>query len=200
MVSRLMAQNAAAEQEFRKEWGWLLAIGILEILVGIYCVWAQVTATLATILVLGALLFVVGVAEIIGAFRAHGAGHVILFLLGGLISIVVGLALLSHPGAGALAVTLLLAAALVVTGIFRFWGSLALQFPHYGWAAVSGVLSFILGLLLWAQWPSSATWFIGFIVGINFIFTGVWLASLAFMLKNAPSGQDIGGQVAAPRL
>jgi uncharacterized membrane protein HdeD (DUF308 family) len=63
------------------------------------------------------------------------------------------------------------------------------------------VLSCILGVLLWAQWPISALWFIGFIVGLNFIFTGAWLSSLAFRLKNAPGGQSIGGsQMAAPRI
>ncbi|HTJ27531.1 MAG TPA: HdeD family acid-resistance protein [Candidatus Limnocylindria bacterium] len=201
MVARFFAQNATAEQEFRKEWGWLLAIGIIEIAVGVYCLTSQITATLASVVALGVLLFVVGVAEIVGAFRAHGAGHVILFLLGGLLSIVVGLALMSRPGAGALTVTLLLAAMLVVGGIYRFWAALAIQFPHYGWAAISGVLSCILGVLLWAQWPISALWFIGFIVGLNFIFTGAWLSSLAFRLKNAPGGQSIGGsQMAAPRI
>ena len=200
MIAPFMVQNPAAEQELRKEWGWLLGIGVLEVIVGIYCLANQITATLASIVVLGGLLFIVGVAEIIGAFRAHGAGHVILFLLGGLLSIVVGIALISRPDAGALTVTLLLSAMLVVGGIFRFWGALAMQLPHYGWAALSGVLSFILGILLWAQWPTSATWFIGFVVGLNFIFTGLWLASLAFQLKNLASGEGMGGQMAAPRI
>jgi uncharacterized membrane protein HdeD (DUF308 family) len=199
MVSRFFVQDAvAAEQELRKDWGWLLAIGVIEIAIGVYFLTSQITATLASVVALGALVFVAGVAELIGAFRAHGAGHVILFLLSSLLSIVVGLALISHPAAGALVVTLLLAAMLIVGGIFRFWGALAMQFPHYGWAALSGVLSFVLGILLWAQWPTSALWFIGFIVGLNLIFTGVWLASLAFQVKNAP--ERIGGQMAAPRM
>lgn len=198
MVAGYFAHNLASETEaLHREWGWMLAIGILEIIVGVYALTSQITATLASVVALGVVLLVVGIAEIVGAFRAHGAGHVILFLLGGLLNIVVGLALVTHPVVGALVVTLLVAAMLVVAGIFRFWGALALQFPHYGWAALSGVLSFILGVLLWAQWPSTATWFIGFIVGLNFIFTGIWLASIALAARRSPE-ESLGG-LATPR-
>jgi uncharacterized membrane protein HdeD (DUF308 family) len=131
-------------------------------------------------------LLIVGVAQIIGAFMARGAGHVILLLLVGILDVVVGLMLLQHPGMGALTLTLLLAALFVFGGIFRFITALWLQLPNYGWVAVSAVITFILGVLLWLQWPFSATWFIGFAVGVNFIVAGIaWLA-LALQLRRLP--------------
>jgi uncharacterized membrane protein HdeD (DUF308 family) len=176
---------ASSIGQARKEWGWYLVLGILLILLGIYAIVYGEAATLAAIIVLGIVLLVAGIVQIVGAFMARGAGHVILALLVGVLDIIVGLMLLQHPGIGALTITLLLAALFVFGGIFRFVSALWLQFPQYGWVALSGALTFILGILLWLQWPVSAAWFIGFIVGLNFIFVGITWAMLALRLKAA---------------
>lgn len=153
------------------------------ILLGIYALWAETFATIASVIALGVVLVVAGIAQLIGAFMARGAGHVILLLLAGALDIIVGLMLLQHPIAGALTITLLLAAVFVFGGVFRFASALWLQFPQYGWVAASGAISFILGVLLWVQWPISAFWFIGFVVGLNFIFAGIAWSSLGLKLK-----------------
>lgn len=169
----------------RKLWGWYLTLGIVLIVVGLYAIWAEGMATMASVIVLGAVIFVAGIAQIIGAFMARGAGHVILLLLVGVLDIIVGLMLLEYPAAGALTITLLLAALFVFGGVFRFVSALWLQFPHYGWMAFSGIVSVILGVLLWAQWPYSAIWFIGFVVGLNFIFAGAAWSWMALKLRPA---------------
>jgi uncharacterized membrane protein HdeD (DUF308 family) len=183
---RTIAEDAAASlRQAHKEWGWYLALGILLILVGVYAIVSGEAATLASVIVLGVVLLIAGVVQIIGAFMARGAGHVILALLVGALDIVVGLMLLQHPGIGALTITLLLSALFVFGGIYRFVTALWLQFPQYGWVAFSGFLTFVLGILLWLQWPVSAFWFIGFVVGLNFIFAGIAWSALALRLKAA---------------
>lgn len=181
---RTIAEEVAGSvSQAHKVWGWYLVMGIALILVGIYAIWSGTAATLASIIVLGAVLFIAGIFQIVGAFVARGAGHVILALLVGALDIVVGIMLMEHPGAGALTVTLLLAALFVAGGIIRFFSAMWLQFPQYGWVAFSGAMSFVLGILLWMQWPISAAWFIGFIVGLNFIFAGISWSALALKLK-----------------
>src|SRR5579871_3376124 len=180
-----MRQIVADAAEAQKNWGWYVALGILFILVGLYAIWAEGAATLASVFALGIVLVIAGVGQLVAAFMARGAGHVILLLLVGVLDVIVGLMLLEHPVAGALVVTLLLAALLVFGGVFRFIAALMTQFPNYGWVAASGVLSVILGLLLWAQWPFSAVWFIGFVVGLNFIFAGISWTWLGGRLKPA---------------
>lgn len=179
------ARLARAIDEAHKLWGWYSALGIALILLGIYALWAETFATIASVIALGIVLVVAGIAQLIGAFMARGAGHVILLLLAGALDIIVGLMLLQHPIAGALTITLLLAAVFVFGGAFRFVSALWLQFPQYGWMAASGAISFILGVLLWAQWPVSAFWFIGFVVGLNFILAGIAWSSLGLKLKAA---------------
>jgi len=178
-----MRQIAWDVQAAHRQWGWYLAVGILLIVVGIYAIYAEGLATLASVIAIGFVLLIAGIAQIVGAFMARGAGHVILLLLVGFLDLIVGFALLQHPTVGALAITLLLAAVFLFGGIFRFVSALWLQFPNYGWVAVSGLISFILGVLLWVQWPVSAFWFIGFAVGLNFIFAGIAWSSLGLKLK-----------------
>lgn len=182
---RTIAEDAAAlVTQAHKVWGWYMALGVFLILVGFYAIYAGAAATLASIMLLGVVLMVAGVAQVIGAFMARGTGHIILALLVGVLDIVVGLMLMQHPGAGALTITLLIAALLVFGGLYRFIAALWLQFPQYGWVAFNGIMSFILGVLLWIEWPVSAAWFIGFVVGLNFIFAGVAWAAVAWRLRS----------------
>lgn len=179
----IAADVAGSIQQAHKMWGWYLALGILLILVGVYAILYGEAATIASIIVLGAVLLIAGIAQIIGAFMTRGAGHVILFLLVGVIDIIVGWMLLQHPGVGALTLTLLLSVLFVFGGIFRFVAALWLQFPHYGWVAFSALVTLVLGVLLWISWPVSGLWFIGFAVGVNFIFAGVGWSAMAWKLR-----------------
>ena len=183
-MKAVAADVMQSAQEVQKLWGWYLALGIVLILSGAYVIYAGGAGTIASVIALGAILCVAGIAQIVSAFMARSAGHVILLLLVGALDIIVGIMLAQHPGAGALTITLLLATLFVFGGIYRFVAALWLQFPQYGWVAASGIVSVILGILLWNQWPSSASWFIGFAVGINFIFAGVAWSALALKLKN----------------
>ncbi len=176
-------QRALSSDELRREWKWYFGVGVALVLLGILALIAEVSATLASVIVYGAIVFVAGIAQIVGAFRAHGAGHVFLYLLLGVLDAIVGLILIGHPLLGALVLTLLLAIMFVVGGAFRLISALWLRFPHYGWAAFSGAVTVVLGLMLWDQFPTSALWFIGLAIGINFIFFGASLASMGLRLR-----------------
>jgi uncharacterized membrane protein HdeD (DUF308 family) len=171
-------------QDVQKLWGWYLALGIALIAVGAYAIYAQSAATQASIITLGVLLCIGGVAQIITALSSRNAGHMALLLLVGVLYIVVGVMLAQHPDAGALTLTMLLAALFVFDGIYRIVAALWLQFPQYGWVIFSGIISIVLGVMLWMQWPYSASWFIGFAVGLNFIITGIAWSVFAVRLKN----------------
>jgi uncharacterized membrane protein HdeD (DUF308 family) len=179
----IAADVAGSIQQAHKTWGWYLALGILLILVGVYAIANDIAASFVSVVVLGALLIVAGVAQLIGAFITRGAGHVILLLLVGALDIIVGWMLIQHPELGALFLTLLLSVLFVFGGIYRFVAALWLQFPHYGWVAFSGLVSLALGVLLWTSWPLSGLWFIGIAVGVNFIFAGLAWSTMAWKLR-----------------
>ena len=162
-----------------------MALGIGLILVGFMAISSDFIATLATVIFFGWLIFIAGIAQIVGAFFTRGAGNIILMLLVGILDVVIGLVLVRNPVSGALTITLLLAILFVFGGIFRFVSALWMKFPNYGLAAFSGFITFVLGVLLWNQWPPLALWFIGFAVGVNFIFSGIGLDRTSLELKAA---------------
>ena len=53
------------------------------------------------------------------------------------------------------------------------------------WLLASGLLSLILGLLIWNQWPVSGMWAVGALVGVNLLGTGLALAALASTLNKS---------------
>jgi uncharacterized membrane protein HdeD (DUF308 family) len=184
MANILQTLQASAEEELHRKWGWYVALGILMVVLGGYCVYAEIAATLASVLILGGILIAGGLAYVVTLFALRpNVGHALLMLLTAALEVIVGLTLIRHPEVGALMLTLFIAAFLIVAGTFRFFWSLWLQLPGYGWAAFSGALAVLLGILLWTQWPISAFWFIGFAVGVTFIFDGVAWCSLGLKFK-----------------
>lgn len=173
--------------EVRRNWGWVLALGVALFVLGLIATTAAFAATLATVIFLGFLLLVAGAFEIANAFRHGHYGGFWMHLITGSLDIVCGAVLLAFPGAGAAALTLILAILFLVGGAVRAFSSLIMRLPNGGWATLSGVIDFILGLLLLGSWPVSALWFLGLCVGIGLIFRGVWWVAFALSVRQ-PSG------------
>ena len=183
---RLLISDANdAISAIRKEWGWFLALGIALAVLGVAAILYQGASTIASVITLGGIMMAAGVVQLALMIQAHGTGHVILYLLLGVLDLIVGFVLIMHPAVGALAVTLVLSAYFIAGGLYRVIYALWLQFPQYGWVVFSGIIMLALGFLLWAQWPASAFWFPGLAVGVNFIFIGVSWIALAIHVRGA---------------
>jgi len=156
----------------RPRWGWLLALGILMVILGTVALFIMPAATIGTALVLGWLLVISGVIELIHAFRVRRWGGLFLHLIGGLLGVFVGFLIVTHPVAGAVAWTLLFASFFTVIGLFRLIAAISLKFPNWGWAVFDGIITLALGIMLWLQWPSSGLWFLGLAVGVSLLLRG----------------------------
>ena len=159
-------------EHLHHRWGWLLVMGILMAILGTVALFLSPAATIGTVIVLGWLLIVSGVIEVVHSFRVLRWGGVFLHLAGGVLGVLIGLLVVTHPVAGALSLTLLFASFFTVIGLFRLIAAIRLKFPHWGWAVFDGVVTLLLGILLWAEWPWSGLWFIGFAVGVSLILRG----------------------------
>lgn len=153
-------------------WGWFLFIGILMVVFGTVALILTPAATLGTVIVLGWLLAVSGIMECIHAFQIRKWTGFFLDLLGGTLGLVVGLLVVTHPVRGALAWTMLFAAYFTVVGCFRLATAIRLKFPKWRWVVFDALVTLVLGILLWAEWPSSGIWFIGLAVGISMVLRG----------------------------
>jgi uncharacterized membrane protein HdeD (DUF308 family) len=174
-------------EEVRRNWGWFLVLGIALIVLGTVALGLAGLATLVSVLAFGWFLLIGGVFEAVAAFWARRWSGFFLHLLGGILYAVVGIMLLANPGAGALTLTLLLAAFFLVSGAFQAGAAVALRFPNWGWAALGGVVTAVLGTLIWARWPSDAVWVIGLFVGIDLLFRGWAWVMFALAARRLPS-------------
>jgi uncharacterized membrane protein HdeD (DUF308 family) len=172
--------------EVRRNWGWFLVLGISLIVLGTFAISWSLLATIASVLLFGWLLVVSGVMEVVSSFWARRWTGFFLHLLAGVLDVVVGLLVVTHPAAAAAALTLLLAAFFMVSGIYRIVMAVALRFPNWGWALLGGVVTVLLGAMLWAEWPETAFWFIGLCVGIEMLFRGWSWVMFALTVRSLP--------------
>lgn len=170
----------------RHRWGWLLVLGISMVILGTIALFITPAATLGTVLVLGWLLVVSGIVEAIHSFSVRRWSGIFLHLIGGILGVLVGLLVVTHPVAGALAWTLLFASFFTVIGLFRLVAAIRLKFPNWGWAAFDGAVTLLLGLLLWIDWPGSGIWFLGFAVGISLLLRGWSYVMFAIAIRSSP--------------
>jgi uncharacterized membrane protein HdeD (DUF308 family) len=178
-----------AMEALSRNWGWLLALSLLMIVLGVFAIGAPVVATIAVQLMLGWLLVIGGIAQGIHAFMVQRWGGFLLQLLSAALYLVIGILLLVNPVEGALALTIVLAVYLIVEGIFKIVMALRVRDHRgWGWVLASGVLSLVLGVMIWAQWPAAGLWVIGLLVGIQLLFTGWSMLMLALAARAHAQG------------
>lgn len=173
-------------------WPWFLVLGAVLMVVGALAISAPyLTAltTLTTVFMCGILLLCGGVVQIVNAFLARSWRGFFLYLLGGILHMVVGLLMVQHPVVAAAGITLLLAALFMVGGAARIIYTLLERFTGWGWVLFNGIVTLLLGILIWQEWPASTEWVIGLFVGIDLLFNGWSWVMLAFLVKDvAPQG------------
>ncbi len=147
----------------------------------------SVLVTLASVFVLGWALVFGGIFQAIHAVKVSAWSGVFLELLLAILYVVVGLMVVAHPEAGAMSVTLLMGAFFLVGGLFKVFASTILHPPGRAWLLLSGAIAFLLGIMIWAEWPVSGLWVIGTFVAIDLVFSGVWLIMLALNVRGLPS-------------
>jgi len=176
-MGNIQTLTVQAPPEIVQYWGWFVAFGIGLLLLGIAAVVRSVTATVVSMLFFGFLLLMASGIEIAQAIMVgHWAGffqHLLAAVLFG----VAGLLLVAKPVVSAEVATLFMTMFFMIGGLFQLIASVALHLPGWGWGAADGIIAFVLGVLVLAQWPASGLWVIGLFIGIDLIFYGcAWIA------------------------
>ena len=163
----------------QRNWGWFLALGVVQIILGTIALGESVLMTLFSVVMLGWLLIIGGIFSVIHAFVERKWNGFIIDLLTGLLYGIVGFMMVANPGESAVTLTLVISLFLMVGGVFRIVEGIVGSLPHKGWVLLNGVVTLALGILIWRRWPSSSLWVIGLFVGIDLIFYGFSLVALA---------------------
>ncbi len=168
-------------------WGWFVALGLLLIAIGVFA-WIEVVAvTIAGAIFLGAAMFVGGILQIIQAFMVRGGwSGFLLHVLIGVLYLVGGLLIMGEPVQGAVVITVFLSVVLAVSGIMRMLMALRHRELAGWWLMLfSGIISLLIGLLLYASLPWSGLWVLGTLIAVELVVGGITLVQFGWMLRKA---------------
>ena len=159
--------------------------GIAVVLLGVLAILLPTIATLGIGLLVGGLLFVAGVFNLQRAWQFRGFPGFGWSMAGAVLLALAGLFFLLNPGGGAALLTVILVVLFLFEGVVEIAFALQHRWLRiWGWIMASGIASLAIALLLLAHWPSSAAWAIGLLVGINLLFTGIWLLAMSSAVKS----------------
>jgi len=164
-------------------WGAPFVGGLLIAAIGILAIVLAAVATLATVFAFGLLLVVGGIIEMAAAFRRREGHQLLLPLLSGVLSLVVGVLFIARPVTGLAAITLMLAAFFFASGLFRGITSLMDRYARWGLDLLYGVVAIALGVILLAGFPLAPLWVIGTLVGVELLVRGSAIMGMALMVR-----------------
>jgi uncharacterized membrane protein HdeD (DUF308 family) len=178
--------HSAVFGEVRRNWGWLLALGILFVILGFIGLGMTFAVTMASVLMFGILLLIGAGVQLVDAAKCKGWKGIILHVLIALLYFVAGISAIRDPLDASAMLTLLLAGALIIVGLAR--GIMAFQlrgFRNWFWPLLGGVVSIILGTVILAHWPVSGLWIIGLFVSVELIVNGWTYIFVALTARSA---------------
>ena len=180
-----MALRAPSEI-VRQATTWSTVWGVLLIIFGMAAVASPFLAAVAINAVIAWLIVMAGVIHLIVAFHAFRAGSMLWKLLVGLAYIFFGGYLITHPSLAVASLTLVLASLFLVEGVLNialFFQMRSVQ--GSGWVLADGIITLLLGLMIYRQWPSSSAWAIGTLVGVSMIVSGVTRVMMSLAVRKA---------------
>src|SRR6516162_8625250 len=180
------AMRDAMRETVKRHSVWYLIQGILMVVGGILALIYPIVSSVAVVLFLGWVLIISGIVQGVSLIGAQNVPHFWLQLVSVVLSIIVGVLFLQHPGEGLLTLTLLLIVFFMVEGMSKIIFALTIRpFPNWGWVLASGIIGILLSFYLWASLPITAIWLLGVLLGIQLICEGVAIGYLAWQVRNS---------------
>lgn len=168
-----------------------LLTGILLVVLGIAGIAIPAVSTIVAETWLAIILTSAGVTKLVYTFQTRNDDGFIWKLLLSILYIATGVILFFYPLTGVLTLTLLLGSFLLTEGVFELILSFKLKGqPNSPWVLTNAIMTLLLGVIVWLQWPSDAPWLIGTLVGASVLFTGVSRVMLSVKARSAlPTSQ-----------
>ena len=160
--------------------------GIIMVICGGLSVVSPFAAGISVTILVGTFLFFGGVAQCFLAFQAGAFSHGLLIFILGALTTIAGVYLFNQPVAGLAAITLFLSAYFIATGIFELIAAAQIRPAEgWGWMLFNGIVTLLLGVLIWRQFPLSGVWAVGTLFGIKLLFSGISLIFIGRAVRSA---------------
>ncbi|MEJ2007422.1 MAG: DUF308 domain-containing protein [Acidobacteriota bacterium] len=153
--------------------------GVIAIVLGVLAMLAPLQAGISVAVLVGLFVLISGVLRMVWAFESHTFGRGLLkFVVGGL-TLICGIVLVADPILASGFLTVLVSLYLIVDGAFEIVAATRLRAESgWSWMFFGGIVSIVLGLILWAQFPLVGAWAIGIQLGIKLLFVGMIMVTL----------------------
>lgn len=163
-----------------KYWFLWLIVGVLSVIAGIIAFANPFAATLTAEILSGYMFTAIGILTLVSAFQDQGWGARVWALLLGVVLTVFGFNLIASPLEGVLRLTVIVATLMMVLGIFR----IAIAFTSVaagarGFLIVAGLLSIVLSIMIFSNFPWSSAVVLGVFLAIELISNGVSMIFVA---------------------
>jgi uncharacterized membrane protein HdeD (DUF308 family) len=172
-------------EDLREASSGMLIAGVLSVIVGAIAIALPALASVSIAILIGILLVVAGVAWLSTAIR--GQGNLGWRLTGGVLAtllVIGGIWTLVRPFEATVGLTAILAIVFIVVGVARLATAITHRDGGSTWlVGLGGALSIVIGALIAIEFPDSADWAIGLLVGIQFLFDGIGLVALGYRLR-----------------
>ena len=158
----------------RRTHGWSVFWGVLLIIFGLLAIALPLASSLGVVLVVGWTLVFSSAVQILYAFQSQGIGHILWKLLVAALYLAVGVYFLNDPMLGIAALTLATGFFFLAEGVMDLAAYLKeRKVSGSGWILLDGIVTLILGIMIWQRWPASSIWATGTLVGVSMVMTGV---------------------------
>jgi uncharacterized membrane protein HdeD (DUF308 family) len=176
------------ESEVKRVSGMSLVLSVLLIIFGLLAIALPLASSIGIAIVVGWLAIFAGITQVVHAFQSKGIGHIVWKLAVAVFYLAAGAYLLTYPALGVAGLTLVL-------GIFLFAEGVADVIAYFAarksgasaWVLLDGIITLILGFMIWNRWPLSSLWVIGTLVGISMVMTGVTRLMMALAVRKLAS-------------
>lgn len=161
--------------------GWVLwVLGIAAIVAGAIGLAMPLVASVAANAVVAAMLLASGAVGLVISFRRRDGGAIAAGFALSALAAVTGVVMLLAPLAGIVALSTLIIAFFLASGVARIWyGVRHGGMRGRGWLIAAGALSIALALMLWLGFPDAALWLPGVFLAVDLILYGVMMIALA---------------------
>jgi uncharacterized membrane protein HdeD (DUF308 family) len=176
------------EGALKRTSGISIALSVSLIIFGILAIALPIASSIGIAMVIGWLVLFAGIAQFVHAFQSEGIGHIVWKLVVAVFYIVAGAYLIARPALGAAGLTLVLGTFLFAEGVADVIAYFSARKSGVSpWMLLDGIVTLILGFMIWNRWPAGSLWVIGTLVGISMIMTGTTRLMMALAVRKLAS-------------
>ncbi len=179
----LQAIGSQIWEQLKRNSGWAIGIGALLVFLGVFALVTPIMTGVSVSMTVGVLVAMGGVAQLVFAAKT---GHQLWPYVMGALGVAAGIYMAAHPLVAVGTLTVVLAFFLFASGFSEIMMAWQVR-PAKGWimTLISGLLSVVLGVMIWGQFPVTGALAIGVLFGIKLLLSGMMLIGLGSAARKA---------------